>query len=133
MILLDTHVLLWSQSEQRQLGKKTRTLIERFWGTGAACASAISFWEAGQILERKRIKLHVTLNEWRETLITSGLTELPLNGDIAIRSFDLGALHGDPADRFIAATAIKHHCILVTADEKLLAWRHTLERFDART
>jgi PIN domain nuclease of toxin-antitoxin system len=44
---------------------------------------------------------------------------------------ELDTLHGDPADRFIAATAIVHDATLVTADEKLLRWRHPLRRQNA--
>jgi antitoxin (DNA-binding transcriptional repressor) of toxin-antitoxin stability system len=81
---------------------------------------------------RVRITLGVPLAEWRQSLIVSGLTELPLNGTIALRSLDFNALHGDPADRFIAATALVHDATLITADEKLLKWRHPLARQDAR-
>jgi PIN domain nuclease of toxin-antitoxin system len=41
-------------------------------------------------------------------------------------------LHDDPADRFVAATALVHEACLITADERRLAWRHVLERQDAR-
>jgi PIN domain nuclease of toxin-antitoxin system len=37
----------------------------------------------------------------------------------------------DPADRIIAATAIAHNAILVTADAALLSWRSKLRRYDA--
>jgi predicted nucleic acid-binding protein len=36
-----------------------------------------------------------------------------------------------PADRFIAATAIVKGAALVTADSKLLEWKHRLQRHDA--
>ena len=39
--------------------------------------------------------------------------------------------HKDPADRFIAATAIAKGAALLTADTKLLKWKHTLQRHDA--
>ena len=47
-----------------------------------------------------------------------GIVELPLTGEIAVLAGELESLHGDPADRFIAATAIRHDATLVTADEK---------------
>lgn len=40
-------------------------------------------------------------------------------------------LHGDPADRFIAATAIAHRATPVTADERLLKWNHAIKRQNA--
>ena len=51
---------------------------------------------------------------------------------VALRALDLAGMPADPADRLIVATALEHHASLVTADEKLLAWRHGLERHDAR-
>ena len=35
------------------------------------------------------------------------------------------------ADRFIVATAISRRASLVTADERLLQWKHALKRVDA--
>jgi PIN domain nuclease of toxin-antitoxin system len=45
---------------------------------------------------------------------------------------ELSRLHDDPADRFIVATALTHGATLMTADERLLAWPHAMERHDAR-
>jgi len=132
VIVLDTHALLWSQRDPKQLGKKALSLIERLWGAGAVCVSAITFWELGQLEERKRVNLSVSMRTWRIALLNSGLIELPLNGEIALRSLDFLALHADPADRFIAATALVHDASLMTADEKLLDWHHELKRHDAR-
>jgi PIN domain nuclease of toxin-antitoxin system len=50
---------------------------------------------------------------------------------MAILSVQLEGLHPDPADRFIVATAIAHGATLMTADAKLLRWRHPLARQDA--
>lgn len=54
-----------------------------------------------------------------------------LTGDTAILAGELEGLHADPADRFIAATAILDGAVLVTADERLLRWRHPLRRQNA--
>lgn len=35
---------------------------------------------------------------------------------------------GDPIDRLIVATALERGAALLTADEGLLGWKHTLER-----
>jgi PIN domain nuclease of toxin-antitoxin system len=49
----------------------------------------------------------------------------PLTPAIAVLSTRLpGALHGDPADRMIAATALAHGARLVTKDKRLAAYPH---------
>jgi PIN domain nuclease of toxin-antitoxin system len=78
-----------------------------------------------------RLRSLKSASERRAELIATGVRELPLTGDIAILAAELEGLNGDPADRIIAATAIAHDATLVTADEKLLRWRHRLKRQDA--
>ena len=132
MILLDTHVLLWLDASDRRLGRKSRTLIDERWTAGEVALSAISFWEIGRLNERGRIRLNAPVQEWRNQWLAAGIVELPLDGGTAIRTLDLAGLPEDPADRFITATAIVHDAGLMTADERLLAWPHSLKRHDAR-
>lgn len=131
MIVLDTHALVWLDADDRRLGRKTRTLIEKHWPNGHVAVSAVSFWEAGRLAARGRIDLTMSPQEWRAHWLDAGLTEFALEGLTAIRSLDLEGLPDDPADRFIAATALVNDAILVTADERILGWRHSLPRQDA--
>jgi PIN domain nuclease of toxin-antitoxin system len=132
VILLDTHVLLWVVADDRRLGRRTRRLLDQSWPANEVCASALSFWEIGLLLERGRIRMRTSLSAWRGQQLDAGLRELPLDGPVAVRAADLHALAGDPVDRLIAATAIRHDALLVTADERLLSWKHTLKRQDAQ-
>ena len=131
MILLDTHVLVWLDTDDRRLGPKTRSLIEKHWSSGKVAVSAVGFWEVGRLSGRGQIVLASSPQDWRARWIEAGLTELALEGAVAIRSLDLDGLSDDPADRFIAATALIHGAILVTADQRILDWRHPLSRQDA--
>jgi PIN domain nuclease of toxin-antitoxin system len=72
-----------------------------------------------------------SVRELRHQLLSSGTTELPLTGEIAILAAELEGIHADPADRFIAATAIMHDATVVTADRRLLEWRNQLRRHNA--
>ena len=49
------------------------------------------------------------------------LREAPLTREVASASRSLDLPHEDPADRFIAATAMVYDLTLVTADERLWA------------
>ena len=133
MILLDTHALIWLDTADRRLGRTTRALIEKQWAENKVAVSAISFWEAGMLTEGGRFRPAVPIGEWRVRWLDAGLLEFPLDGAILIRALDLGELAEDPADRFIAATALAGQARLVTADEKILVWQHPVVRHDART
>ena len=131
MILLDTHVLLWMDTDDAALGKSSRRLLREAWADGHVAVSAISFWECAMLNAAGRIVLPVPPETWRAELIGAGLHEIPLTGDAALLAVALRLPHKDPADRFIAATAWLHDAALMTADKGLLRWRHELKRHDA--
>ena len=131
MILLDTHVLVWFWHGRARLGRDARETIEREWQGGTAAVSAITFWEAGMLQEKGRIDLPADLSAWRASLLREDLVEIPVDGAIAVRAGLLHDLHGDPADRFILATALEGHQ-LITADTRLLDWPGDVARLDAR-
>jgi PIN domain nuclease of toxin-antitoxin system len=132
VIVLDTHVLVWADSDDRKLGRKARALIDQLWAIGKVAVPAIAFWEVGLLQARRRVDLPTSLRDWRDAILAAGVIELPLDGAIAVRALDLSGLHEDPADRFIVSTALVHGAALMTADERLLDWNHALERHDAR-
>ena len=132
MIVLDTHVLLWVDRDDPSLGAESRKLIVEQWRIGEVAICAISFWEVSVLARRGRIAMPLSVELWRSDLIQAGLREIPLDGRIAVLSTGFEELHKDPADRFIAATALHHGAVLLTADQKLLDWRSDLRRHDAR-
>lgn len=132
MIVLDTHTLVWAVSADRKLGRRARALIDAAWPRGEVAVSAISFWEIAVLAARRRLRLRESVGDWRSGLLAAGLDELPIDGAIAVRATELEGLPGDPADRFIVASALQAGAEFLTADENILGWRHTLVRFDAR-
>jgi PIN domain nuclease of toxin-antitoxin system len=132
VIVLDTHVLAWVAMGERKVGRKARALIDRLWARGEVAVCAISFWETALLQSKNRIELPSRAEEWRAELLAAGLVELPVDGAVGVRSVALSDLPEDPADRFIVACALENRAALVTADEALLRWPHTLVRHDAR-
>ncbi len=132
MIVLDTHALIWLTTANRKIGRRAGALIDEQWNFGAVAVSAISFWEVALLSSAGRVKLP-DVAQWRLGRLANGLIELPLDGESAVRAAGLAGLPGDPAGRFIVATALAHHATLVTADERILGWAGKLDRFDART
>ena len=131
MILLDTHVLVWMNQDDAALGKAARRLVQKAWDTQALAVSAISFWECEMLHVAKRVRLLQSPIAWRAQLLSAGLIEFPVDGEIAMLSVHLDLMLKDPADRFIAATAIAKGAALLTADTRLLKWKHALQRHDA--
>jgi PIN domain nuclease of toxin-antitoxin system len=133
VILLDTHVALWFTTDSSLLGKRSQRIADQALSAGRLAVSAVSFWEIALLVAKHRLRSIDSAAKTRQLMLGAGLAELPLTGDIAILAVELEAIHGDPADRFIAATAIAHGAMLITADERLLRWRHRLRRHNAET
>jgi PIN domain nuclease of toxin-antitoxin system len=130
-VLLDTHALLWLTAESPRLGRRARQLALAALAEQRLCVSAVSFWELALLMLRGRLGSMLDPAAARVEVLGTGIQELALTGPAAVLSATLD-LHPDPADRFIAATAVVHDALLVTADERLLTWRHPLKRHDAR-
>lgn len=103
-----------SASAERALGDRENTLH----------LSPISAWETLVLAREGRLSLEPSPAEWvLDALRRSALTSLPLSHGIALRSEALdGFGSSDPADRFLVATALEHHLVLVTADQAMRAY-----------
>jgi PIN domain nuclease of toxin-antitoxin system len=119
VILLDTHVLVWVREGNERLGRRTSRRIDRALHDGALAISAFSFWEIAMLVDAGRMRLRVTVDEFRAASVGAGVLEIPVDGSIAILSTRLG-MHGDPADRIIVATALQLRASLATADSAML-------------
>lgn len=124
LVLLDTHAFVWLLNGNQRLGRKARKAIQRSLDETAVLVSAISPWEIAMLVGKGRLVLDRDVGEWlRAALALPGVRLEPLSPDISVASTRLpGALHADPADRIIAATARHLGASLVTEDRLLLAY-----------
>jgi PIN domain nuclease of toxin-antitoxin system len=90
VILLDTHVLVWLDEANPQLGAGAIERIDTAFKAGEVTVSAISFWEVGMLISKGRIRLDMDLLVWRQDFMEQGLIELPVTGAIGIRATDCG-------------------------------------------
>ena len=120
-LLLDTHALVWLVQGSPRLGRKAKRRLQSAPGL---YISAITPWEVGMLVAKSRLVLREDPEAWLSAVLSvGGLHLLPLDPSIAIQASRLpGDLHGDPADRLIAATARHHGLTLVTADQALLRY-----------
>ncbi len=125
MILLDTHIWVWWVDENPQLSERHAQLIQDNEQDGLGI-SAISCWEIAKLVERGRLGLDGSIEEWMEQAIAyPGIELLPLTPQIAIESTKLpGHFHRDPADQLIVATARVHDLSLLTMDRLILDYPH---------
>ncbi|MBK8101412.1 MAG: type II toxin-antitoxin system VapC family toxin [Planctomycetes bacterium] len=116
MILLDTHAWLWWNASPERLSSRAKKAIE---AAPAVAVAAISMWEVAMLSSRGRVVLDRPAREWLQVALAQDrVTLLPLTPEIACLATEL-AIHGDPADRIILATARIHRARLVTKDEAL--------------
>ncbi len=120
-LLLDTHVILWLALAPDRMSPAAAKWTKDAEDSGAPLAiSAVSLYEIAYLIRARRILLAVP-----EAAFLAGVKRrfevLPVSGEVAVFAAQLpSALHGDPMDRIIAATAAAENYTLITADEKIL-------------
>lgn len=119
-LLLDTHVILWSASEPERL--PTNIVVELENPLNQLWYSPISVWEILLLAENGRISVGKDSQRSIRSLFQElPFKEAPINIEVALASLNVDLAHQDPADRFLAATALVFELVLVTADKRLLA------------
>ena len=118
-LLLDTHIWVWSHLEPKRISDRFHSEIRS--ADNELWLSPISFWELMILVEKRRLSLDTEAAKWiPRALEALPAREAPINREVAIQSRLVELPHKDPADRFLAATALVYELTLVTADERLL-------------
>lgn len=119
-LLIDTHVFLWAFLEPERLSTDASRELESL--DNEIFISPISVWECLVLSEKGRIRLLPDGETWVRARLQDLKPKVAhLTIEVAIRSRSVKLPHGDPADRFLAATSIVHELVLMTADERLLS------------
>ena len=119
-LLLDTHIILWSVAEPEKLSQNITEDLQN--DSNELWFSPISVWEILLLAEKGRISLDADIEKSvREIFRKMPLNEAALNHEVAIQSRFVRLPHQDPADQFLAATAIVYDFTLVTADSRILS------------
>lgn len=117
MILLDTHALIWWVEGNGMLSRHAAVAIVEH---APALISPISLWELAVLVERGRVAVDRDLTLWCRDLFATGSVEMAaLTASVAILAARLPGFHGDPADRFIYATAGELGVRLVSKDTRI--------------
>jgi PIN domain nuclease of toxin-antitoxin system len=125
MILLDTHIWIWWNNADARLSSRHLYILNGM-GASASGVCVMSCWEVAMLAERNRLLLNVDVADWVEAALSRPQTKLvELTPQIAIESVRLpGAIHRDPVDRLLVATARLSDCPIMTVDAEILAYPH---------
>ncbi|MFW6252924.1 MAG: type II toxin-antitoxin system VapC family toxin [bacterium] len=116
LIILDTCAILWLAQGG---GRLPREILERIDSEQAVAVSAISAFEIAVKYQKGKLSLAVPAEEWwHRTVDHHRLEVISLTAQLMIRATRLPAIHTDPADRFIIATALERSIPVVTSDTR---------------
>jgi PIN domain nuclease of toxin-antitoxin system len=116
-VLLDTHVLLWWDGSDPQLGKAARDVIAD--PNNDVFVSAASSWE----IAIKARKGKLTFRGSPSKLITAnGFRPLPISPEHGELAGSLDWSHPDPFDRVLVCQAQDRGLVLVHADTTIRAY-----------
>jgi PIN domain nuclease of toxin-antitoxin system len=117
-VVLDTHVALWWSFLPEKLSPKAAKALE---DAETLFIPAIAFWETALLVRKGRLSLAITPAAWLRGLRSTARVKIEsISAEIALRADQL-AMHDDPADRMIVATALRRSAPLVTKDASLRA------------
>jgi PIN domain nuclease of toxin-antitoxin system len=116
-LLLDTHVFLWTVSNDRRLTKRSRKLIQE---SDEVFVSSASIWESA--IKAGMGKLDADIAVLASAIADSGFIELPVRAVHAIGVRTLPNIHRDPFDRMLISQAMYEPLHLLTADRILASY-----------
>ncbi len=121
-LLLDTCAALWLVAGAPLSDAAVAAIAQAGEAGSALQISPITAWEIGLLARKGRFRSSLSPQRWFDRLRDlPGLAVCDLSPEVLLASSFLpGDLHGDPADRIMAATARECGFTLLTRDRALL-------------
>ena len=115
ILLLDTHLLLWSVGMPDRLSAEARSLLQDT--DNQLSFSVASLWEIAIKRGLGRPDFQVDPRLLRRGLTDNGYRELVITGEHTLQVDSLPPIHKDPFDRILVAQAISEGITLLTSDD----------------
>jgi PIN domain nuclease of toxin-antitoxin system len=122
--LLDTHMLLWWQANDKALPNAARTLIAD--PQNDIFVSALTLWEI--IIKTAKGKLEADILEIRQAIQDDAFQVLPFTEQHTLEVRNLPLIHQDPFDRGLIATARHEGMMLLTVDDILEGYGSSVQK-----
>jgi PIN domain nuclease of toxin-antitoxin system len=119
-LLLDTHIWVWCFLEPGKIAPRTAEALQD--PINEKWLSPISLWELMTLVVKGRVVLNGSVEEWiGQVLKDAPIREAPLTAEVVLATKKISLPHRDPADTFLAATALVFGLTLLTSDVRLLS------------
>ncbi|WP_419318134.1 type II toxin-antitoxin system VapC family toxin [Caulobacter sp. ErkDOM-E] len=116
-MLLDTHIALWTLTDDPRLSQQARALILD--PANEVCVSAVTLWEIAikHGLGREGASaMPISAQEAQLLFSASGYCLVPITPEQAVAVETLPRIHADPFDRLLVAQGLTEALVLVTHD-----------------
>ena len=119
-MLLDTHIWIWWLTGGGDLSMSERRTLDASAEIESPRISAISLWEAQMLNSRRRLTLQIPFESWLLQATLPGVVRvIPIDATVILELDRMPAMHGDPADRIVVATARALDLPLATHDRRI--------------
>lgn len=126
VLLLDTHILLWTLGSPRRLPRDVVAQIESPETT--VYFSAVNIWEIAIKTALGKIDFPYSPEDIAQAATATGFIELPISAAHAAKVAHLPLHHRDPFDRLLIAQALLMPAQLLTADSALAPYSELVRR-----
>ncbi|MEQ1589068.1 MAG: type II toxin-antitoxin system VapC family toxin [Gallionella sp.] len=123
-LLLDTHLVLWWESNHPKLPKEVVQLVRK--EADAVFVSRASLWELAIKISMGRLK--IDLPQFTRQIERSGFEWLDIKNEhlLAVATLPTFADHRDPFDRLLVAQSQTEPLLLLTSDAALTHYGSTV-------
>lgn len=122
--LLDTHLLLWAAIDSPKLSSSAREIICNV--ENELYFSAASIWEIAIKTSLGKPEFQVNSTLFCRTLLDNGYQELEITSRHVTATETLPKIHKNPFDRILIAQSYVEGITLLSTDEKVIAYGHTV-------